>query len=109
MSLPKFLQSVLWSYDIKKIDIKTDKELIIQQVLNWGTEKQLKWLFKTYSKKEIKHVLRYSRRGSWQANVLNFWLRVFDIKLNKDTYELAIFDLVPSIKKQKLLAKVFKT
>lgn len=108
MPLPKFLQSALWSYDAKKMDIKADKELIIQQILNYGIEKQIEWLFKTYSKKEIKDVLSHPRRGSWQADVLNYWLKIFDVKLNKDIYELAIFDLVPSLKKQKLLARAFK-
>lgn len=108
MSLPEFLQSALWSYNIKKMDIKADKDLIIQQILNYGTEKQFEWLFKTYSEEEIKDVIRHPRRGCWYRDVLNYWLKIFDIKLNKDTYEIAAIDLIPSLKKQKLLAKIFK-
>jgi len=33
-NLPKFLEPVLWSYNLKDINIKKDQNLIIQQVLN---------------------------------------------------------------------------
>lgn len=106
MALPKFLQSSLWSYDIKKMDVKADKDLIIQQVLNYGTEKQLKWLFETYSEKEIKEVLRHPRRGCWYADVLNYWFNIFDLKIDKDSYELAIREINPSPERQKLIQKL---
>jgi len=105
-NLPKFLEPVLWSYNLKDIDIKKDEDLIIQQVLNWGTEKEIKWLFKTYTKRKIKQVLNNPKRGCWQARVLNYWLKIFDIKINDNTYKLAIRDINPSLEKNKLIKKV---
>lgn len=107
MKVPKSLQSVLWSYDISKMDIKEDKNLIIQQILNYGTEKQLKWLFKNYSEKDIKKVVKDPRRGCWHRIVLNYWTQVLNIKLDENTFELATNDLVPSIKKRKALDNLF--
>ncbi len=95
MKVPKSLQSVLWSYDISKIDVKKDKNLIIQQVLNYGTMKEIKWLFKTYSATEIKHVLKNPSRGSWDSRVLNYWSKIFRIKIHPLVYEMAILDINP--------------
>jgi len=101
MPLPKFLESFLPSYDISKMDLKNlyDKKLIIEAVLNQGTMKEIKWLFKTYSSREIKNVLRNPLRGCWDARVLNFWTKFFRIKLHPIVYEMAILNLNPQPEK----------
>jgi len=93
--LPKKLQAVLWSYDIKKIDLERNKKEIITQVLNYGDWQDLKWLFRTYSEKEIKEVIKNPRRGVWFEKVLNFWATVFDLHIKKDVWQKAIFDIHP--------------
>ena len=93
--VPKKLQSVLWSYDISTIDVENSKELIIQQVLNYGDWNDLKWLYKTYPEKKIKEVVKNPRRGIWFENVLNFWCLMFEIKLTPSVWNRAIFDLNP--------------
>ena len=101
MALPKFLQSFLPSYDISKMDLRDpyDKKLIIEAVLNRGTMKDIIWLFKTYSVREIKNVLRHPQRGCWDARVLNYWTKFFGIKLPPIIYEMAIFNLNPQPEK----------
>ena len=101
MPLPKFLESFLPSYDISKMDLHNsyDKKLIIEAVLNYGTTKDIKWLFRTYSQREIKNVLRNPSRGCWQARVLNFWTKFFNIKVHPVVYEMAILDLNPNPEK----------
>jgi len=89
--VPKQFQRALWSYDISKMDLEKDKKEIITQVLNYGTWEDLKWLFKVYSEKEIKEVIKNPRRGVWFKKVLNFWTKIFNIKLKKDVFERAIF------------------
>ncbi|MCD6094643.1 hypothetical protein J7J39_01935 [bacterium] len=103
MPLPKFLKPFLPSYDISKMDLRNpyDKKLIIEAVLNQGTMKEIKWLFKTYSFREIKNVLKNPRRGCWDAKVLNFWTKFFGIKLHPVVYEMAILDLNPRLEKWK--------
>lgn len=89
----KKLQWVLWSYNVKDLDLKEDKEYIITQVLNYGAWEDLKLLYKLYSEKEIREVIKNPRRGLWFKNVLNFWTLMFDIRLKKDVWERAIFSL----------------
>jgi hypothetical protein len=89
--VPKQFQRVLWSYDISKMDLEEDKKEIITQVLNYGTWEDLKLLYKLYSEKEIKEVIKNPRRGVWFKKVLNFWTKIYNIKLKKKVFERAIF------------------
>lgn len=85
------LQNVLWSYNVKDLALKEDKEYIITQVLNYGTWEDLKLLYKLYSEKEIKKVVRNPCRGLWFRKVLNFWTTIFNIQLKKEIWDKAIF------------------
>ncbi|MDI6592113.1 MAG: hypothetical protein QME61_04275 [Patescibacteria group bacterium] len=87
----KKLKNVLWSYDVRDLDLKKDKEYIITQVLNYGTWEDLKLLYKIYSEKEIKEVVKNPKRGVWFKKVLNFWTTIFNIKLEKEVWQKAIF------------------
>ena len=91
--VPEQFQRVLWSYDINKMDLEEDKKEIITQVLNYGTWEDLKLLYKLYSEKDIKEVVKNPRRGVWFERVLNFWTLMFNIRLKKDIREKAIFSL----------------
>ena len=93
--LPRFLQSVLWSYDLSKLDAKEDKETIITQVLNYGDWKDLKWLYSDYSEDEIRKVVKRPRRGLWFEKVLNFWEIMLGIRVPKKIREKAIFNINP--------------
>lgn len=101
--LPKWLQPVLWSYDVSKMNTEKDKGLIIEQVLNYGTDEELEWLIKIYRDKDIKKIILYPSRGNWFPEVLNYWLAILNIKLDRDDYELAIRDLCPLPKRRKLI------
>ena len=97
MPLPKFLQSALWSYDLFKMssDNPKDRDLIITQVLNHGDMKQLEWLAKTYSQKEIEDVIRKPWRGMWFKRILDYWLRIFRVEISQKTYQKAILNVNP--------------
>ncbi|MDA2935748.1 hypothetical protein MYX06_00805 [Patescibacteria group bacterium AH-259-L05] len=97
MALPKFLQTCLWSYDISQMDPydPDDKELIIQQVLNRGNIRAVKWLFKTYKKQDIVEVVKNPRRGMWFPKSLNYWAKILDVKIPKQVYKWAILDINP--------------
>jgi len=63
MKPPRSLQGILWSKDIRKLDLKKDKIYIIHQVLGFGNLNQAGWLFKVYSLKEIREVfLKYPKK-----------------------------------------------
>jgi len=106
MSLPKWLQAYLPSYDISKMDLHNpaDKRETIISILNQGDEKDINWLFKTYSFKEIKAVIRNPGRGIWFEDVLYYWTKILNIKLPKIIFEAAVFSLEP---RPKLIMKYF--
>ena len=95
MSLPKFLQSTLYSYDLNTLDLGKDYRLIITQVLNHGNWDQVQWLQKTYGLEKIKEVIKKPDRGVWYFDVLNYWQMIFDIKLSKRVINKALFSLEP--------------
>jgi len=94
-NLPKSFQRSLYSYNIRKMDIEKDKEVIITHILNYGTWDDVKLLFRIYPEEDIKKVIKYPRRGVWFEKVLNFWIKMSDIKLNKEVYQKAILTLRP--------------
>lgn len=89
--IPLKMKWLFWSYDIKSLDLKRDKEYIITQTLNHGTWEDLKWLYKVYSEKEIEEIVRNPRREVWFKKVLNFWTTIFNIQLKKEAWNKAIF------------------
>jgi len=93
--VPRQFQRALWSYDIDKMNLKEDKREIITQVLNYGNWEDLKLLYKLYSEKEIKNVIKNPRRGVWFEKVLNFWTTIFEIKLPKKVWDKAIMNIYP--------------
>lgn len=93
MALPKFLQPYLASYNLKALNKEQDKELIITQVLNRGDDEALRWLGKTYSQKQIKKTISSPTPGVWMKSVLSYWLKIFNLKLNKRVFNRAIINL----------------
>jgi hypothetical protein len=98
--IPSFLQSALWSYDLSKMEVKdkSDKRIIIEQVLNYGTWEQVKWVTKNYSRKEIKDIVKSPSRGIWMDDALNYWLTLLNMKMPRPKRERALFSLDPKFK-----------
>lgn len=92
--VPQRLQSVLWSTDVKLLDIEKDKGYIIHQVLIYGTFREIKWLFQTYSKKEIIDVFVKSPSKNYPKEVYyfikNYLLNLKNISLSEDNYVTSI-------------------
>lgn len=76
-------------------DNPRDRDLIITQVLNHGDMRQLEWLAETYSQKEIEDVVRVPWRGMWFKRILDYWLKIFQIKIPPETYQKAILNINP--------------
>lgn len=88
--LEKF-KPFLWSFDIVKIDLDKDKKRIITNVLNLGTLEATDLLFKVYSRKEIKKLIKNPLPGEWGDKSLNYWSIIFNIKPIKAKYVLRHF------------------
>ena len=78
--IPKFIRPFLWSYDTSALDLVQDKKRIITNVLNLGTQEATDWLFKTYSKEDIKNCLSSPLSGEWSDKSLTFWSFLMDIQ-----------------------------
>ena len=78
--IPRFVQPFLWSYKISALDINNDRKRIITNVLNFGTKKATDWLFKTYTKTDIKDCLINPLPGEWNKKSIAFWSFLMDVK-----------------------------
>ena len=93
MSVPRFLTPYLASYNLKKLDLIRDKEVIITEILNKGDSKSLKWLTDHYTKNEIKNIVSSPLRGSWLKNVLKYWQKIFELDLTPEEFNKAVINL----------------
>jgi len=57
----KFRQSLFWDVNPKNIDVKKNAPYIIERVLDFGNDKEIKWLWDFYDKTLFKKVVRKSR------------------------------------------------
>ena len=68
----KFRQSLFWDTDPSKLDIKNHAFYIIERIMDFGLDDEVRWMRKTYSKPSLKQVLNKSRtlhpssRKLWQ-------------------------------------------
>ena len=65
--IPQSFQGILWSANVKNLDLEKDKVYIIHQILSYGTLEQIHWLFRVYSKEEIRKVF-----GTSPMKIYNF-------------------------------------
>ena len=57
----EFNQTLFWDVDPKTIDTKKHSQYIIERVLEFGSDKNVKWLFNTYKPNLLKKVVKQSR------------------------------------------------
>lgn len=57
----KFRQSLFWDVNPKKIDPKKHAKYIIERVLDFGDDKEVRWLIKYYSAELIRNTVKKSR------------------------------------------------
>jgi hypothetical protein len=72
IKIPKSFQGILWSVNVKNLDLEKDKVYIIHQVLMYGNLKQIRWLFQVYGKKEIRRVFEETPMKIYSPQCFNF-------------------------------------
>ena len=70
--IPKDLQGLFWSRKLDSLDLLKDKSYIVNQILAYGSLEQIKWLFRTYSEKEIKETFFSQPRKVYTPQSFNF-------------------------------------
>jgi|SRR3989338_1632720 len=92
--IPARMQGILWSADVKKLDLKRDRVYIIHQVLAYGSFADIRWLINNYSRGEIKEVFldhpikMYSQKVFYF--IKNFLLDLKQVELDEDRYTTSI-------------------
>ena len=57
-----FRQSLFWDTDPGTIDIDKNAQYIIERILDFGMDNEVRWLFNTYDKTTLKEVVDNPRR-----------------------------------------------
>lgn len=76
---PQSVKAVLWSYDLSAIEAQKDKKIIISQVLNFGSEEAIKWLFQQYGFAIVEQVADTIPLFQWNKKSLAMWKLVLSI------------------------------
>ena len=76
---PPSVKAVLWSYDLNALEVQKDKKIIISQVLNFGSEEAIKWLFKQYSITDVEQIANTIPLFQWNKKSLSLWKLVLPI------------------------------
>jgi len=90
MKIPSGVAGCLWSYDLRHLNLHKHRQIIIAQVLNFGGMKEVQWVLRTYTRRQIAAIVKNPQRGRWLPDVLNFWTFIFKIRLPKLKYEKAL-------------------
>lgn len=74
----KFRRSLFWDTDPKKIDTQKNTQYIIERILDFGTDGEVKWLYDFYDKRLLRKVVAKSR--SLRPRTKNLWLLMLKSK-----------------------------
>lgn len=58
----KLRQSLFWDVDPKTIDLKKNARYVIERVMDFGRDDEVRWLIRYYPKKSIEEALTKSRQ-----------------------------------------------
>jgi hypothetical protein len=57
----KFRESLFWDTDPDKIDFKKNASYVIERIMDFGRDAEVRWLWNFYDKKLMKKVVEKSR------------------------------------------------
>jgi len=78
-TLPQSVKAVLWSYRIDQIEVEKHKKIIIFQVLNFGSEEAIKWLFDQYGFAKVEKIANNIPLSQWNKKSLSLWKLILAI------------------------------
>jgi len=67
----EFRQSLFWDTDPKKIDAVKNAQYVIERILDFGKDEEVKWMWNFYEKDLLKKVVQNSR--SLRKETKNLW------------------------------------
>lgn len=82
--IPTFIKPFLWSYNTDKIDLEKHKDRIIINILKFGTPQATNWIEQTYSKQEIKEVLKGPVALELDPKSRAYWSLIYGVSIPKE-------------------------
>lgn len=76
--LPIFLKKYFWDVKFENIDLEKRRIYVLRRILDYGDETAVSWMWKNFTKSEIKNIL-YNYRGL-SLKSANFWAVIVDAK-----------------------------
>lgn len=64
-------RDLFWDTSVDRLDLLKNKRYIIERALELGDQKAVEWLFATYTRTDIKNVLRKSKNLSPKSS--HYW------------------------------------
>ncbi|MCS7263661.1 MAG: hypothetical protein NZ805_02375, partial [Armatimonadetes bacterium] len=75
--LPEDLHRYFWDTEPTRLNFKRHRTFIIERILEFGDEKAIRWLRRTFGDEAIREVVCQSRRIS--KRTANFWRLILNI------------------------------
>ena len=82
-TLPRALHRYFWDVDAKRLNIRKYRQFIIERILEFGDEKAIRWVRRTFGDDTIRQVVCQSRRIF--KRTANFWCLLLNIPKGKVT------------------------
>ncbi|MEI6237925.1 MAG: hypothetical protein WCP15_00130 [bacterium] len=74
----KLRQSLFWDTNPDKVDIQKNAQYIIERVLDFGRDTEVKWLYETYDKSLLRNTILNSR--SLMPETKKLWTLILKTK-----------------------------
>jgi len=76
--LPGFLKKYFWDVEFGKIDLDNRSVYVLKRILEYGDEKAVRWMWRSFKEEEIKNALCNFR--GYSLKTANFWAFILNIK-----------------------------
>ena len=74
----KFRQTLFWDVDPAKIDTKKNAQYVIERILDFGNDREVRWMLENYNKSTLKKIIANSRSLTPQSKSL--WTLMLKIR-----------------------------
>jgi hypothetical protein len=78
-SIPPSLAPFFQEYDLARLNPEKDSFTIIERTLQFGNRSELRWLFRTYSRREITDWVRRFGEDCLPEPHLTFWKLILEV------------------------------
>ena len=81
--LPQRLRPLFWDYEFRRLNWKSDSDLIIGRVLAAGDWDAVRWLLRVVPRLELRDWLEQRRGAGLSSRQLRFWELILELPHNE--------------------------